>query len=138
MRVLAASLTFLAGASALQTGRSAFRTSAKAAVSRVAEHAAAAAAAAVFAAVLVTPDAANALSKDRINSLTYDQIKGTGLANKCPDVPAASGNINIGGKLNKFDELCMQPVEVYVMEKSTDKKGVEKEELILGKVSCAH
>lgn len=134
-RVLVASLALVAGASALQTGvQSAFRASAKAAVSRAAESASAAALAAVFAAALVAPDAAQALSKETYNSLTYDQIKGTGLANKCPDVTPGAGNINLGGKLNKFDEFCMQPTEVSILETVTDKKGVTKTEIIPSKV----
>lgn len=135
MRTLVASLAFAAGASGLQTGaRSAFRSGAKAAMSRVTEAASAAALAAVFTAVLVAPDAAQALSKDTINSLTYDQMKGTGLANKCPDAPSSMGNIVMGGKLDKFDEFCMQPTEVSIIEKSVDKKGNAREEIIPSKV----
>jgi hypothetical protein len=133
MRILS-TLALLSGASALQAGPRAF--AAKSAFSRVVETGAQTALAALFAAAIATPDAAQALSKDTYNSLTYDQIKGTGLANKCPDPTTVSGNINLGGKLSKFDELCMEPREFFVLESSTDKKGNVKTEAIPGKVSA--
>lgn len=126
----------IAGASALQAGPSAFqpRSAQKSAVSRAVESTASAALAAVFAAAVASPDAAQALSKDTINSLSYEQIKGTGLANKCPDLASASGNINLGGKLNKFDELCLEPNEYFVLETVLDKKGNKRVEEIPGKM----
>lgn len=126
----------IAGASALQAGPSAFQSRAqKSAVSRVVESTASAALAAVFAAGIATPDAAHALSKQTYNSLTYDQIKGTGLANKCPDLSTeAKGTINLGGKLNKFDELCLEPNEYYVVETVVDKKGNKRTENIASKM----
>jgi len=135
MRVFWLTLAFLASAGALQTGpRSAFSPkAAKGAVSRAVEGVAVAGVAAAVAAS-VHVDGAQALSKTQYNSLTYDQIKGTGLANKCPDAPPATGNINLGGKLNKFDELCLEPKEFYVIETVTDKKGVSKTETIPGKL----
>jgi len=124
-------------AAALQVGPSAFqaaRTVAKGPVSRAVAGASQAALAAVFAAALVSPDAAQALTKDTYNSLTYDQIKGTGLANKCADVTSGTGTINVGGKLNKFDELCLEPKEFFVVESKLDKKGNMQTEEIVGKM----
>ncbi|KAJ1620431.1 hypothetical protein T492DRAFT_1150237 [Pavlovales sp. CCMP2436] len=152
------------GTAALQAGPSAFqaaRTVAKGPVSHAVVGASQAALAAVFAAALVSPDAAQALSKETSNSLTYDQIKGTSLANKCADVVAGTGRINLGGKsrphhqvqlgsfpatgaraslkcpacrLNKFDELCLEPKEFFVVESKLDKKGNMQTEEIVGKM----
>jgi hypothetical protein len=130
-------LALVGSAAALQAGPRPTRFAAKSAFTRVVETGAQTALAAIFAAAIATPDAAKALSKDTYNSLTYDQIKGTGLANKCPDATTASGNINLGGKLSKFDELCMEPKEFFILETSTDKKGNAKTEMIPGKVRAS-
>lgn len=34
----------------------------------------------------VQPSVSNALTKDELSSLSYLQVKGTGLANRCPEV----------------------------------------------------
>lgn len=125
-----------ASAGALKSGpaRSAFspKAAAKSGVARAVETGAGAALAAVFAATVAT-DSAHALSKSDYNSLTYDQIKGTGLANKCPSI-SGTGSINIGGKLNKFDEMCLEPQEFFVIETTTNKKGQVTTEEIPGKM----
>ncbi len=62
--------------------------------------------------------------------LTYDQVKGTGLANKCPDV---SGNargravipVKPGESISLID-ICLEPTNFFVKEESTNKrKGAE-------------
>jgi len=125
-------VALVAAAGAMKAGptRSAF--SAKGGVARAVESSASAALAAAFAATVAT-DSAHALTKADYNSLTYDQIKGTGLANKCPQI-SGTGSINVGGKLSKFNEMCLEPQEFFVIESSTDKKGVTKTEEIPGKM----
>lgn len=58
--------------------------------------------------------------------LTYDQVKGTGLANKCPDV---SGNargrsvipLQPGQSLQLID-ICLEPTNFFVKEESSNKR----------------
>merc|ERR1712216_1037849 len=52
--------------------------------------------------LLLGAQAANAISVDQVRSLTYEEVKGTGLANRCPEIAGASqGEISINAK-NKF------------------------------------
>lgn len=53
---------------------------------------------------------AGPFTRSEINSLTYTQIKGTGLANTCPVVEGGSaGKISLsGGKKYKIDEFCLE------------------------------
>lgn len=50
---------------------------------------------------------AQAISKADINSLSYEQVKGSGLANRCPEATGA-GSIAINKKL-KIVDLCVEP-----------------------------
>lgn len=65
------------------------------------------------AAVLAGAQSASAgpFTRSDIASLTYDQIKGTGLANTCPVVEKGAGtSIKLaGGKTYKIDEFCLEP-----------------------------
>ncbi|MBD2104611.1 photosystem II manganese-stabilizing polypeptide [Leptolyngbya sp. FACHB-261] len=56
--------------------------------------------------------------------LTYDQIRGTGLANNCPQLEGVSrGNIPIdSGKSYQISDLCLQPTEFFVKEEPTNKR----------------
>jgi len=54
---------------------------------------------------------AGPFTRSEIASLTYEQIKGTGLANTCPIVEGASEGAKIsitGGKKYKIDEFCLE------------------------------
>lgn len=46
----------------------------------------------------VQPSVSNALTKDELSSLSYLQVKGTGLANRCPEVSRATGRPGEGGR----------------------------------------
>ena len=65
----------------------------------------------------------------RIASLTYEQIKGTGLANTCPKVEAGgAGPIKIaGGKKYKIEEFCLEPTSFQVLEEKLTKQGLVTE-----------
>lgn len=52
---------------------------------------------------------ANAMTKTESNSLSYLQVKGSGLANRCPEV-IGEGSIAIsGGKKYKITDFCVEP-----------------------------
>ena len=53
---------------------------------------------------------ANALTKSETLSLSYGQVKGSGLANRCPDVIAGTTPIQLSsGKKYKVTDLCIEP-----------------------------
>jgi len=73
---------------------------------------------------------ANAISKADLDSLSYLQVKGTGLANRCPEATgSATLNLN-GGKKYKITDLCIEPKSWQVEEVTVSKKGDVTKELV--------
>jgi photosystem II oxygen-evolving enhancer protein 1 len=72
---------------------------------------------------------AGPFTRSDIASLTYEQIKGTGLANTCPKVeePTAASIKLEGGKKYKIDEFCLEPTQFAVLEERLTKAGVVTE-----------
>lgn len=68
--------------------------------------------------------------------LTYDQIKGTGLANKCPDILGAARGRGIiplsPGQTTTFAEMCLEPTAFFIREEATKKR--KEPELVPGKL----
>jgi len=76
-------------------------------------------------------DSANALTRADVTSLTYEQVKGTGLANRCPEVEGAKGAINLDdGKKYRIVELCLEPKTFQVEEEVQKRAGVVKREFV--------
>merc|ERR1719284_1660696 len=75
------------------------------------------------------PASAGPFTRTEIQSLTYEQIKGTGLANTCPQVEkGASNSIKLGaGKKYKIDEFCLEPTSFSVLEEKLTKAGLVTE-----------
>jgi len=67
-------------------------------------------------------------------SLTYDQIRGTGLANNCPNLPeTARGSISLAaGSTYSLTGLCLQPTTFFVKEEPINKR--QEAEYIPGKL----
>jgi photosystem II oxygen-evolving enhancer protein 1 len=65
---------------------------------------------------------------------TYDQIIGTGLANKCPKMAETTrGSIPIDASQSyKLTELCLEPTTFFVKEEPVNKR--QKAEFIAGKL----
>ena len=75
--------------------------------------------------LLLGAQAANAISVDQVRSLTYEEVKGTGLANRCPEISGASqGEISINAK-NKFKiaNLCLEPKSFQIEQEVSKRKG---------------
>merc|ERR1719230_323317 len=72
---------------------------------------------------------AGPFTRSEIASLTYEQIKGTGLANTCPKVEGAGaeGIKLAGGKKYKIDEFCLEPTSFQVLEEKLTKAGLVTE-----------
>jgi photosystem II oxygen-evolving enhancer protein 1 len=69
---------------------------------------------------------AGPFTRSEIASLTYEQIKGTGLANTCPKVEAGGDQtIKIaGGKKYRIQEFCLEPTSFQVLEEKLTKGGL--------------
>jgi photosystem II oxygen-evolving enhancer protein 1 len=66
--------------------------------------------------------------------LTYEQIRGTGLANKCPQLTETSrGSITVDHNVAySIKELCLEPTSFFVKEEPANKR--QKAEFVSGKV----
>lgn len=82
--------------------------------------------------LLFGAQAANAITSDQVRSLTYEEVKGTGLANRCTELTGTSGEISINSK-NKFKiaDLCLEPKSFQIeQEVNTRKKGGNSKEFV--------
>lgn len=68
------------------------------------------------------------------SQLTYDQVVGTGLANKCPQLASSRrGVIEVNSdKTYKIKDMCLQPTEFYVKEEPTNQR--REAEFVSGKL----
>ncbi len=68
------------------------------------------------------------------SQLTYDQVLGTGLANKCPRLASSRrGTIDVSSeKSYKIKDMCLQPTEFYVKEEPENKR--REAEFVPGKL----
>merc|ERR1719168_71201 len=71
--------------------------------------------------VLGGPVAAHAITSDVRNQLSYEQVKGTGLANRCNEVQGKD-SITVSGKMQMVD-FCLEPKTWQVEEEVANKKG---------------
>jgi photosystem II oxygen-evolving enhancer protein 1 len=68
--------------------------------------------------------AANALTFDELQGLTYLQVKGSGLANTCPVLSTGSTNLkDLKSGSYKLERFCMEPTAITVKEDSQFKGG---------------
>lgn len=83
-------------------------------------------AAAVALSAGVQSASAGPFTRSEIASLTYEQVKGTGLANTCPIVEKGEGSVIklSSGKKYKIDELCFEPTSFQVLEEKLTKNGL--------------
>ena len=74
--------------------------------------------------LLLGAQAANAISVDQVRSLTYEEVKGTGLANRCTELSGSNGEITINDK-NKFKiaNLCLEPKSFQIEQEVSKRKG---------------
>lgn len=82
----------------------------------------------LLATVALSVPSADALTKADIDQLTYLQVKGTGVANRCPEVLGSKGTIKLdSGKSYKLTDLCLEPKSFQVEEEiETKRKGEVK------------
>jgi photosystem II oxygen-evolving enhancer protein 1 len=83
--------------------------------------------ASVFAATSISMPA-NAISKAEQQSLSYGQVKGSGLANRCP-VATGTASISINNKMKVVD-LCVEPKSWQVEDTVRVEKGKPVKEFV--------
>jgi len=94
------------------------------------QRAAATAAAAVLAAGIASP--ALAITADERAQLSYLQVKGTGLANRCSEVKGSDSlNVKNGAK---FVDFCLEPKAFFVEQTVSNAKGDVKTDFVATKL----
>jgi photosystem II oxygen-evolving enhancer protein 1 len=74
---------------------------------------------------------AQALTKSQINELTYLQVKGTGLANRCPEVVGEDSITPKSGQ--KLVDMCIEP-KAWAVEEEIGKGGKTEKKFVTSKV----
>jgi hypothetical protein len=74
---------------------------------------------------------ANALTKSQINELSYLQVKGTGLANRCPEVVGEDSISPKSGQ--KLVDMCIEP-KAWAVEEEIGKGGKTEKKFVNSKV----
>lgn len=74
---------------------------------------------------------AQALTKAQINELTYLQVKGTGLANRCPEVIGEDSIKPASGA--KLVDMCIEP-KAWAVEEEVGKAGKTEKKFVNSKV----
>jgi photosystem II oxygen-evolving enhancer protein 1 len=75
---------------------------------------------------------AQAITAEQRAQLSYLQVKGTGLANRCSDV-VGSDSITVKSGAKMVD-LCLEPKAFFVEEATTNKKGESKTDFVATKL----
>lgn len=73
-------------------------------------------AAAVIGAASLAGSNADALTKEEIDSLTYLQVKGSGIANTCPTIAGGEAGLALGNGSYEMSNFCMEPSTVKVKD----------------------
>ena len=83
------------------------------------------------AALSIMAGPAQALTKSEINELTYLQVKGTGLANRCPEVVGEATITPKSGQ--KLVDMCIEP-KAWAVEEEIGKGGKTEKKFVNSKV----
>jgi photosystem II oxygen-evolving enhancer protein 1 len=84
-----------------------------------------------FAAFSIMTSPAQALTKSQINELTYLQVKGTGLANRCPEVVGEDKIVPKSGQ--RLVDMCIEP-KAWAVEEEVGKGGKTEKKFVNSKV----
>jgi photosystem II oxygen-evolving enhancer protein 1 len=74
---------------------------------------------------------AQAITKSELNKLSYLQVKGTGLANRCPEVIGEDTITPKSG--SRLTEMCIEP-KAFAVEEETGKAGKTEKKFVNSKV----
>jgi len=82
-------------------------------------------------AIGIAASPAQALTKSQINELSYLQVKGTGLANRCPEVVGEDTITPKSGQ--KLVDMCIEP-KAWAVEEEVGKAGKTEKKFVNSKV----
>jgi len=82
-------------------------------------------------AVGISASPAQAITKSQLNELSYLQVKGTGLANRCPEVIGEDTITPKGGQ--RLVEMCIEP-KAFAVEEEVGKGGRTEKKFVNSKV----
>merc|ERR1712216_1061493 len=68
---------------------------------------------------LLAPAPARAITAEQFSQLTYDQVVGSGLANRCPTVDQQGSSVAVGDK-SKLINMCFEP-KSFAVEADTER-----------------
>jgi photosystem II oxygen-evolving enhancer protein 1 len=71
-----------------------------------------------------------ALTTKDIRSLNYGEIKGTGLANRCPEVGTPGENIKVGSGKYKITDMCLEPKSFQIEVEVSKRRGEITKEFV--------
>jgi len=74
---------------------------------------------------------AQAITKSELNQLSYLQVKGTGLANRCPEVKGEDAITPKSGQ--KLVDMCIEP-KAWAVEEEVGSKGATEKKFVTSKV----
>mmetsp|Transcript_21475 Transcript_21475/g.44762 ORF Transcript_21475/g.44762 Transcript_21475/m.44762 type:complete len:308 (+) Transcript_21475:37-960(+) len=74
---------------------------------------------------------AQAITKSELNQLSYLQVKGTGLANRCPEVVGEASITPKSGQ--KLVDMCIEP-KAWAVEEEVGNKGATEKRFVTSKV----
>jgi len=74
---------------------------------------------------------AQAITKSELNQLSYLQVKGTGLANRCPEVVGEDSITPKGGQ--RLVDMCIEP-KAWAVEEEVGKAGKTEKKFVNSKV----
>merc|ERR1719237_900636 len=119
---------------ALALGATALNTNQKQAAPRLAKDAAAALLAAGCSLTGPAVLSANAITSEVRNQLSYEQVKGTGLANRCNEV-VGKDSITISGSGYQLVDVCLEPKTWQVEEEVVNTKLMTRQTYTLDGIS---
>lgn len=79
----------------------------------------------------IAANPAGAITKSELNQLSYLQVKGTGLANRCPEVVGEGSITPKSG--SRLVSMCIEP-KAWAVEEEIGKKGVTEKKFVNSKV----
>merc|ERR1719213_1336948 len=78
---------------------------------------------------------AGPFTRQDLNGLSYQNLKGTGLSNTCPRIGKESGtSISVAGGKYRINNFCLEPTKFEAEEEKITRKGEKYKEIVPGKV----
>jgi len=78
---------------------------------------------------------AGPFTRQDLNGLSYQNLKGTGLSNTCPRIGKESGtSVSVAGGKYRINNFCLEPTKFEAEEERITRKGEKYKEIVPGKV----